>query len=119
MPSEAMIHLVNPTWNLTYGERKLSIQQTRELMMSTRLHLLATATFLLSLTAIPALAAQDNKSNSEQRPDLTSTQPTGTTIPGTATTTPQAAGDQGSVSSNNQGAANARQSAPGRSSSPR
>jgi len=84
--------------------------------MHTRLHLLVTVTSLLSLTASlvltasPVLAAPENKSTSEQRPDLTTTQPTGTTIPGTATTTPQSAGDQGTVSPNSTGAANARRS---------
>jgi hypothetical protein len=80
--------------------------------MHTRSDPLVTLTLLLSLTAAPVLAAPDNKSTSEQRPDLTTSNPTGQTIPGTATTTPQSAGDQGNVSANSTGAANARRSGP-------
>ena len=80
--------------------------------MRARFNLLVTANVLLWLTASPVLAAPDNKSTSEQRPDLTTTSPSGNTIPGTPSTTPQAAGEQGNVSPNSTGAADARRSGP-------
>ena len=61
----------------------------------------------------PVLAAQDDKSTIEQRPDLTQSVPTGDTIPGTATSTPQSAGHQGS----GMGSPNVGSSAPSPSSS--
>jgi hypothetical protein len=51
---------------------------------------------IAALLAMTADAAQDNKSTSDQRDDLTRTNSTGGTIAGTATPTPQAAGTQGS-----------------------
>ena len=52
-------------------------------------------TALSPIAAVPVFAAQDNKSTSEQRTDLTRRTPTGGTIGGTATPNPQAAGTQG------------------------
>jgi hypothetical protein len=85
--------------------------------MHTRLDRMVTLTVVLSLTATAVQAAPDSKSTSEPRPDLTTNNPTGHAIPGTATRTPQAAGGQGNVSPNSTGAASARRSGDGNGAS--
>jgi len=55
------------------------------------------------IAATPAYTAQDNKTTSDQRSDLTRTEPTRETVGGTATPTSQSAGTQGN--SSNAGAA--------------
>jgi len=63
--------------------------------MRMRKILILAITGLIPLAATPAYTAQDNKSTSDQRNDLTRSSPDGGTIAGTATPTPQSSGTQG------------------------